>query len=108
MPIFTICSYPMFPLHVANPMTDTSIDTEGNISYGKHASRVAAENDQEYTYMSSGVSSAVPQPYLCKLTCYGGKSSISVTSITPVYSCSTTTSVSHIYILSSIQPQQFV
>ena len=62
-------SYPMFPLQVANPMTDVSIDTEGNISYGKHTSCVAAENDQEYTYMSSEVSSAVPQPYLCKHIC---------------------------------------
>ena len=61
-----LCSYPMFPLQVANPMTDTSIDTEGNISYGKHTSRVAGQDDEEYTYISSTVSPAVPQPYLCK------------------------------------------
>ena len=66
----SMCSYPMFPLLVTNPMTDTSIDTEGKISYSKHISRVAAEDDQEYAYISSTVSPAVPQPYLCKLTCY--------------------------------------
>ena len=72
----------MFPLQVANPMTDTSIDTKTNISYGKHTSRVAAENDQEYTYMSSGVSPAVPQPYLCKLlTCCRGKYIVMVVDI---------------------------
>ena len=91
----SIYSYPIFPLQMANPMTDTSIVTEGNISYSKHTSRVAAEEDQEYTYMGSEVSSALPQPYLCRLTCYREKCSIFVTSITLVYLCSTTTSVSH-------------
>ena len=90
----SIYSYPIFPLQLANPMTDTSIVTKGNISYGKHTSRVAAEEDQEYTYMSSEVSSAEPQPYLCKLTCYREKSSIFMSSMTLVYLCSTT-SVSH-------------
>ena len=56
----------MFPLPVANPMIDTSIDTEGNISYGKHTSHIAGQDDQEYAYINSEVSSAVPQPYLCK------------------------------------------
>ena len=64
----SLYSYPMFPLQVANPMTDTSTVTEGNISYSKRTSRVAAEEDQEYTYISSEVSPAVPQPYLSRLT----------------------------------------
>ena len=64
----SIYSYPMFPLQMANPMTDTSIVTEGNISYGQHTSRVAAEEDQQYTYMSCEVPPAVPQPYLSRLT----------------------------------------
>lgn len=97
----TIYSYPMFPLQVANPMT---IDTGGNMSYGKRTSRVPAEDDQEYTYMSSELSPAAPQPYLCKLTyitvAYSHIDKWSVTSIT---SCSIYykyfSSVSHIHSL---------
>ena len=49
-------------------MTDGPIDTKTNISYGTHSSRVATENEQEYTYVRSVVSPAVPEPYLGKLT----------------------------------------
>ena len=64
----SIYSYPMFPLQVANPMTDAPIDTKTNISYGTHSSRVATEDEQGYTYMRSAVSPAVPQPHLGELT----------------------------------------
>lgn len=61
---FSLGSYPTFPLQV---VTNTSIVTKGNISYTGHVATVT-EDDLEYTYI------AVPQPSLCKLTFYRGKS----------------------------------
>ena len=58
----------MFPL---TPLTETSMFTKDNVSYGKHMSHIAAEDDN-YACISSAepqyacISSAVPQPPLGK------------------------------------------
>ena len=60
---FSICSYPMAPLQLANPMTDAPIVTEHNQAYGRHTrhAEIAAEDD-EYVHMNSPEAPIQPQP----------------------------------------------
>ena len=59
----SIHSYPMLPLPVNNPLTETSMFTEDNVSYAKPTSHIAAEDDN-YARIISAVSPIVPEPYL--------------------------------------------
>ena len=56
----SICSYPMFPLPVDNPLTETSMFTKDNMSYGKYTWHIAAEDENNYACISSAVSPTVP------------------------------------------------
>lgn len=50
----------MFPLPVDNPLTETSMFTKENMSYGKYTWHIAAEDENNYACISSAVSPTVP------------------------------------------------
>ena len=65
---YFIYSFPMMPLPVAKPLSDTSKFTKGNDKHNK--CHIDAEDKTECASINSTSSPAVPQPSLGKWVCY--------------------------------------